>query len=364
MPSREIVPSFDLYSISEWNEIVSSFGDGNIYQLLAYAECHWPGREVVHFTLRDSGELIACAQIVIQRIPVLGKGIAYLRWGPLVRRSGRSMPDALAVEAAVAAIRAEFVERRSMLLQIVPRVTCDIGSDTLLHSAFRAAGFLATKAKPYRTICVHLSLSIDVIRKNFDKKWRNQLTSSEKMNLTIEVSRRPEDFEGFLKIYDEMVDRKQFDSSVDPREFYRIHRALANESRFLILSAYSGVKLVASLIIAAQPDTAIYLLGASTEDGRTLKASYLLHWRAIIELKQLGCNWYDLGGIDPVENPGGYRFKSGFGGKEVSQIDSQIAGRWPLLKLFSAFLSWKSRSGRATKPREHQENSTISLLEK
>ena len=33
--------------------------------------------------------------------------------------------------------------------------------------------------------------------------------------------------------------------------------------------------------------------------------------------REEGCRWYDLGGIDPQNNPGVYHFKSGFGGEEI-----------------------------------------------
>ena len=67
----------------------------------------------------------------------------------------------------------------------------------------------------------------------------------------------------------------------------------------------------------------IYLLGASNDTGRKLKGSYLLQWKAIEWMKAQGCKWYDLGGIDPVENKGTYIFKSGLSGKagkDVSQV--------------------------------------------
>ncbi len=47
------------------------------------------------------------------------------------------------------------------------------------------------------------------------------------------------------------------------------------------------------------------------------KASYLLQWHTIQQARQRGCRWYDLGGIDPLGNPGVYHFKQGLGGQDV-----------------------------------------------
>jgi lipid II:glycine glycyltransferase (peptidoglycan interpeptide bridge formation enzyme) len=46
----------------------------------------------------------------------------------------------------------------------------------------------------------------------------------------------------------------------------------------------------------------------------------LLQWQMIERLKERGCQFYDLGGINPETNPGVYHFKSGFSGEDVSFI--------------------------------------------
>ena len=68
-------------------------------------------------------------------------------------------------------------------------------------------------------------------------------------------------------------------------------------------------------------DSAIYLLGATSDDGLNSKGAYLLQWTLIKWLKENGIRWYDLGGIDPAGNPGVYHFKRGFSGADVCQIN-------------------------------------------
>jgi lipid II:glycine glycyltransferase (peptidoglycan interpeptide bridge formation enzyme) len=45
-----------------------------------------------------------------------------------------------------------------------------------------------------------------------------------------------------------------------------------------------------------------------------------LIWEQIQWLKDHGIRFFDLGGIDPEANPGGYRFKSGLSGRDVRHI--------------------------------------------
>ena len=66
---------------------------------------------------------------------------------------------------------------------------------------------------------------------------------------------------------------------------------------------------MAGLVASAMGDSAIYLLGATSDDGLNAKGAYLLQWTLIQWLKENGFKWYDLGGIDPEGNPGVYSFK-------------------------------------------------------
>src|SRR5208283_6155309 len=71
--------------------------------------------------------------------------------------------------------------------------------------------------------------------------------------------------------------------------------------------------------------SAIYLLGATSDDGLKSKGAYLLQWTLIQWLKGNDIRWYDLGGIDPDGNPGVYSFKRGFSGLDVCQINPLVA---------------------------------------
>ncbi len=57
--------------------------------------------------------------------------------------------------------------------------------------------------------------------------------------------------------------------------------------------------------------------GIRSVGGTGFKASYLLQWRVIQAAHERGFQWYDLGGIDPEDNPGVYHFKQGLGGRDV-----------------------------------------------
>ncbi len=64
-------------------------------------------------------------------------------------------------------------------------------------------------------------------------------------------------------------------------------------------------------------------LAAATEAGRKSRSSYATLWQLLLHCKEQGVVSYDLGGIDPQENPGVYTFK-----KETGAREMKFVGEW------------------------------------
>ncbi len=73
-----------------------------------------------------------------------------------------------------------------------------------------------------------------------------------------------------------------------------------------------------------------YLFGATGAVGRPLRAGYFLTWEAIRLAREKGCLWYDLGGLDPAENPDVARFKERMNGVPINAEvwQAQPTGLW------------------------------------
>ena len=83
-----------------------------------------------------------------------------------------------------------------------------------------------------------------------------------------------------------------------------IQEDLPESHRMRILICEQNGVPVAGVVASAMGDSAIYLLGATSDDGLNAKGAYLLQWTLIQWLKENGIKWYDLGGIDPGRQPG------------------------------------------------------------
>ena len=124
----------------------------------------------------------------------------------------------------------------------------------------------------------------------------------------------------FSEIYSQMRKRKSFETTVDDEEFGRIQEALTESQRMRVLICLDESVPVAGLVATTMGNSAIYLLGATSDAGLNAKGAYLLQWELICWLKKCGITSYDLGGIDPEGNPGVYHFKSGLSGLDICQI--------------------------------------------
>jgi FemAB family len=315
----------DTVTQAEWCVLMEQFDDANIYQTWAYGAVRWQEKNLSHLILKHENEVLGMAQLRILRPANLPCGVGYLRWGPLCHKRGREL-DVEIMQAMALALREEYVTKRRLYLEILPNAF----SGTLRGELFRSA-FLGFDQKSgiskekYRTFLLDLSPSLEDLRKKLDKKWRNQLNAASRNNLEIVEGSDIDTYREFCGLYQAMWQRKQFYSAVNIDEFHQVQQRLPQSQRLKILICRHERKAVAAVVCSALGNSAIYLLGATNEDGMKLKASYLLQWRAIESAKERGNHFYDLGGIDPVSNPGVYHFKSGISGADVSHIGALVA---------------------------------------
>jgi hypothetical protein len=315
----------DRANAAEWSTMLDLFDDANIYQTSAYGGVRWGEKNLSRLVLKRHGEVMGMAQLRIIRPTPLKFGMAYLRWGPLWERRGLPLDPEVPTRMAQA-IEDEYLDKRKLFLRVLPNAFAGSSRATTMQGAFRRFTPEPLEAdNTYRTFVLDLSASLDELRKALDPKWRNKLSGAEKNNLKIIAGTGSAEYGTFCQIYNQMRKRKSFETTVDVEEFGRIQKELTGHHRMQILICEDSGVPVAGLVASAMGDSAIYLLGATSDDGLKSKGAYLLHWNMIQRLKGIGVRWYDLGGIDPEANPGVYTFKRGFSGIDVCQITPLMA---------------------------------------
>jgi lipid II:glycine glycyltransferase (peptidoglycan interpeptide bridge formation enzyme) len=339
---------------AEWSKILDLFDDANIYQTPAYGGVRWGEKNLSRIVLKRDGEVLAMAQVRIIRPTPLKFGMAYLRWGPLWERRGLPLDPEVPTRMAQA-IEDEYLERRKLFLRILPNAFAGSSRASTMQAAFcrfRSEPFDASNL--YRTFVLDLSASLEELRKRLDAKWRNKLSGAEKNSLEVVAGNGRQEYLTFCELYHQMRERKTFETTVDVEEFLRIQENLTEAHRMQVLICKDKGIPVAGLVVSAMGDSAIYLLGATSDDGLKSKGAYLLQWTMIQWLKKNGVRWYDLGGIDPEANPGVYSFKKGFSGADVCQIN-------PLLASASAVSSGMVKAGLAVQRTLRGSRSALNL---
>ncbi len=323
MNSNKIVPEVNKIDKTTWNGYLNLFKDANIYQTWPYGSYAKGGNNLSHIVLRQEGNIAGLAQVRIMKTPILNRGIAYLYRGPLWRlKNEESSEDKLL--NILQALKNEYAGKQKLLLRVVPNEI--LSEDKSIESVFINAGFSGNlNIKGDRTFFLDLNPPIDQLKKNLNSSWRRNLNKAGRNDLEITEDAGIKSFDTFLKLYDEMLDRKGFRQYVNPELFRKIQQELPPELKMIVIIAYKDNIPVSGAIGTLIGEKAIYLFGATSNQGTSTNASFLVHWRLLSWFKDHNCKIYDLGGINPELNPGVYRFKSGMGGKDVRHLPAYEA---------------------------------------
>lgn len=300
----------DATDAAAWDPLLANFADAT-YDQTAAASLRWGHKRLSRLALRRDGQIVAGAQAVILTVPGLGKGLAYVKFGPFWRRSGEA-PEPGIYREAVSALVSEYCVRRGHALTILPRPSPD--HHELEAAVLRECGFRQRRRmSDANRYFVNLAIDSAEQSRSLDQKWRYNLRQALRAGIECRASNDPDDFAAFAALNASTQSRKGFRES----ETIRLMPALAGElppsmRPWVVTAAHDGVP-VAGAVVAALGDTAYYVFGASSEAGLPLKAGYALQWWIVSWLAGRGVRWYDLGG--EAHEPGLRQFKKGLTGK-------------------------------------------------
>ncbi|MCH8822883.1 MAG: peptidoglycan bridge formation glycyltransferase FemA/FemB family protein [Planctomycetes bacterium] len=303
----------------QWLTLVKRFSDFSYRQDWVYANALAERRRAisVNVVIEGDGELLGLANVRVKNVPLGLGGLAYVSWGPIVWQDKSDHHSRYFL--CMNALRDEFVKRRNLLLRvdIQPALREPILSENI-NAPLAEIGFTrATNVQQERTLIVDLNYPEETLRSQLAQKWRNCLNQAQRNGLTIRTGNSSEIMQEFSELFNTFIKHKQFSVDLDAEFFASVQQSNDHACRFDVALAEINGHVVAGEVTSMLGDTCIYLLGATEKEGLKTKASYMLQWNAITTAKERGFRWYDLGGIDPITNPGVYHFKKGLGGKDV-----------------------------------------------
>lgn len=328
-PSSHASSDFSMTKVSseQWDSTISSFTDLRQEQLAVFINNRWPKLDT-QYCIFESKEgsskqkVIAGAAVMVARIPVIGSGVAIIKWGPMLKDVAEFEQSEKQYQACIDLLIKYFAVEQNLLLSILPSTFADPRDwqeTVLTNNGFSKGKGLSFPDRYY----VDLALDADSQRKSYGSKWRYHLKKSEKEDLSFihapafENSNKNEHFQIFMQLYQLMSDRKQFPdhSAVDTLPtLMSIKDKNLRPELFLVKK---DNETVAGAIIFKAGDATVYLYGATSDAALPLRAGYFMHDRIIQWLSSnTDARWYDLGGNDGFS--GLHQFKKGMVGKSGS----------------------------------------------
>ncbi len=294
-----------------WNALMQEFRDASYNQLPALASHIWGENRLSHIIVRQGDKAVAAAQLVLLTVPVLGYGMAYLKFGPVWQRKAEPV-NGDALEAILQAIKEEYADRRGLLVMALPPPDPLYGETT--EQVLAEHGFTIRRAMidPNRYL-VNVTLPEDDQRRSLSQKWRYNLKKSLANGIDVSLYPTSEGLDAFSNLYGQMLDRKQFNDANAAGCLPDLLEHLPEPLQPKIVIASHDGRPTAGAVVGLAGTTASYMFGASDDRALPMKAGYALQWWIINWLRDAGFEWYDLGG--EAQFDGLRQFKKGLVGK-------------------------------------------------
>lgn len=245
-------------------------------------------------------------QVLLKPLP-LGVSVAYAPRGPLVA------PERL--DEAIAAVRDALARERCASLLCDPEAP----DDPALRASLARAGVRASPVfvQPRRTLLMDLSKNNEELLGAMRKKTRQYIHKAERAGVVTEETR---DLDRFMKVLKAVAQRDRF--AIRSREYFEKLLGVFGE-RALLMLARVGEDDAGAMLLVRMADRAWELYGGWSGAHGEARPFYLLKWRAMLRMRQLGVRRYDMCGLaEGADDPlaGVENFKLGYGGEVATWI--------------------------------------------
>ncbi|MHC1740783.1 MAG: lipid II:glycine glycyltransferase FemX [Anaerolineaceae bacterium] len=325
-------------NLSDWNQFINSHPEAHLLQTGDWGELKSAfGWKVERLIGSNCG-----VQILFRSLPG-GFSLGYIPKGPIGEAWTELIPEMDDV----------CREHKAIFLKFEP----DLWDKKEVPEIYQDKRWKHTHPiQPRRTIIIPIEENEEQILAAMKQKTRYNIHLAEKKGITV---RQSNDLGMFQKMM--AITGKRDGIGVHTQAYYQKAYDLfhANGKCDLLFAFYED-QPIAGIMVFAQGKTAWYMYGASTDVERNRMPTYLLQWEAIRLAKSKGCSEYDLWGIPDLDDEelekafsgkeshqglwGVYRFKRGFGGKNMRSVGAWDRIYYP--SLYQIYLKLMNLRGR------------------
>jgi lipid II:glycine glycyltransferase (peptidoglycan interpeptide bridge formation enzyme) len=273
----------------DWDAFVSNMPGGHYTQTSLWGQVKsLSGWHPARVALSENGQIVAGAQMLIHRVPLIG-AVAYVSKGPLCLRENRDV-----LESTLKGLHLLSRAHRVQYLVLQPPT-----NGTSMAHCLSSLGFAPTGVTVAVTasVVLDLSSSLEHILRHMKRQTRQNILRSERAGIAVRVGA-----EADLAVFFELnrsTCRRRGVVPPYPLDYYlHLWRVLdAEEYVKLFVAEYEG-QAVSALLCMTCGDTVIaHTLGWSGRCANR-RPNNGLFWAAIKWAKVQGYRCFDFGGID------------------------------------------------------------------
>ena len=279
---------------------------------------------MMYFAISNEEQTVAMVQILLKKFPLIGT-VARINRGPVLLGELGGIEKKKVLLDCIKIIIQECKKRWWWMLQIAPELLPDEETE----EALTKLGLKKLSTPPWSSGLLPIALDEEEILMSLKGRWRRGLRKGIKEGVQVSLnSNSRSNVEKLIRLYKNFQTEKDFiglsesliremAAKKDQKNWiFNIFTAKAKDSSDLEESL--GV-----LVSIEHGDTAIYLIGATTNEGRKYRTIYVLFWEAILKAHRNGCQWFDIGGLNETTPKGIIQFKTGLKANPYSLI-----GEW------------------------------------
>ena len=273
-----------------WDEVVERSGVDDVAQLSAWSDIRAAhGYEPIYVFIRQGDRLVAGAQILCRRVPVLGT-IGYLPYGPVIA------PDVDPRDQVTRQLAAKLSKtgRQLRMLFVQPPVGAEDVSASLLDAGFRPSDALIA---PRASVRLDITPPEEELVARLPRRLRTWTRQWSKRGVRVRVG-NAEDVARFAELLDNTAAHHRFNPHSE--EYLRMqYDTLASRGNAVLLIGEANGRPVAGELFTACGTVVTTRLCGLDRDAETLKLNVAsaVTWEGIRWAKANGYHTVDFGGF-------------------------------------------------------------------
>jgi lipid II:glycine glycyltransferase (peptidoglycan interpeptide bridge formation enzyme) len=349
----------------QWNGFLTcqpSTSPGHLLQSYEWGELNkYLGGRVYRLGALDQGRMTGAMLLTVAPVPL---SIPGLRWNWLYSARGPTVasPAAPALPALIDHAQRHIAKaEHAVVLRLEPNIADDTPDLDAWLAAYARMGFQTNPNAIHgrRSWVLDIRPDAETLLANFKMTWRQNVRVAERKGAVIREAASDADFDAYYDLLKLTSERDAF--FIHQKDYHKeILRQFADKGNAVLYLAEHDGEAIAAKMLIRFGDWCWDMLGASSNNKRNLKSTYLLQFRCIQWAQAKGCSYFDFRTIPEILEPGEemwgvYEYKKGFGGFSRLNIPTQDFVYRPLI-----YTAWR-RYVEMKRARRHEERRTVEL---